>query len=147
MPKDLHRSRSLLLWYKSRGGRRTSPPGSQVIETTNKRRQLHDLIPALHTALARSGLGNPGAHCKNGTADTISPRTRTAHGATQRGRALSLGGGSYVKVTSIDESGMMRFSRQLVGILRNGRSLYSLIGPVLFRVVLIDEKIVRPVHG
>ena len=120
----LHRSRSLLLWYKSRGGRRTSPPGSQVIETTNKRRQIHDLIPALHTALARSGLGNRGAHCKNGTEDPINPRTRTARGSNQRGRVLPLGGGSYVKVTSIDESGIMRFSRQLVGIVRNGRSVF-----------------------
>ena len=38
---------------------------------TNKHRKLHDLITALHTDLARSGLGIPGAHCKIGTAETF----------------------------------------------------------------------------
>ena len=42
----------------------------------NKHRKLHDLIPALHTDLARSGLGIPGAHCKIGTAETITPELR-----------------------------------------------------------------------
>jgi hypothetical protein len=37
----------------------------------NKHRKLHDSIPALHTELARSGLGIPGAHCKIGTAETF----------------------------------------------------------------------------
>ena len=34
----------------------------------------------------------------------------------------------------------MRCSCQLVGIVRNGRSSSSLIGPVLFRILLIDDK-------
>ncbi len=42
----------------------------------NKHRKLHDLIPALHTDLSRSGLGIPGAHCKIGTAETITPGLR-----------------------------------------------------------------------
>ena len=43
-------------------------------------------------------------------------------------------------MTPIDESGMMRFSRQLVVVVRNGRSLPSLVCSVLFRVPLIHHK-------
>ena len=43
-------------------------------------------------------------------------------------------------MTPIDESGMMRFSRQLVIVVRNGRSLSSLVGSILFRVSLIHHE-------
>ena len=43
-------------------------------------------------------------------------------------------------MTPIDESGMMRFSRQLVIVVRNGRSLPSLVSSILFRVSLIHHK-------
>ena len=42
----------------------------------------HRLIPGLHTALARSGLGIPGAHCKDGTPDTLTPESRSRRGVS-----------------------------------------------------------------
>ena len=101
----LHRSRSLLLWYESRDGRQTSQPGSQVIETPNKHRELHDFIPALRTDLAHSGLGLPGAHCKMGTAETFTPGLRARITCAVE-IFPSDEGSSYVRLTSIDEFGM-----------------------------------------
>ena len=84
MPKDLHRGRSLR--YTNRLAVRRLHL-IQVFEASNKRKRLYGLIPALHIALARSGLGNPGAHCKNDTADTINPRLPTV---VMRKSALTL---------------------------------------------------------
>ena len=41
---------------------------------------------------------------------------------------------------SLDESGMMRFSRQLVGIVCSGISLPSLVGAVLLGVSTLDDE-------
>ena len=43
-------------------------------------------------------------------------------------------------MTPTDESAMMSFSRQLVIVVRNGRSLPSLVSSILFRVSLIHHK-------
>ena len=43
-------------------------------------------------------------------------------------------------MTSLDESGMMRFSLQLVGIVGSGISLSSLVGAVLLGVRTLDDE-------
>ena len=51
--------------------------------TSNKHKQDYRCsITELHTTLARSGLGIPGAHYKDGTPDTLTPESRSRRGVS-----------------------------------------------------------------
>ena len=113
------------------------------------RKRLYTLIPALHIASARSRDGITGAHCRDNTTDTINPRFPSCvmiiaqerfqrHSRSRSG--LPPGGRNARQMASLYESGMMRFSCQLVGIVCNGLSLSPLVGAVFLGVRPIDDK-------